>query len=53
MDAVAQFDELFRRQLVNLYRILKLSPPAALSQPLSSGRGMPEHGGVMRRATAG
>jgi alpha-amylase/alpha-mannosidase (GH57 family) len=52
-DAVAQFDELFRRQLLNLYRILKLAPPQELSKPISVGHGAPEHGGAMRRATAG
>jgi alpha-amylase/alpha-mannosidase (GH57 family) len=52
-DAVAQFDRLYRRQLVNLYRILKIAPPESLSQPLATGRGEPEHGGAMRRATAG
>jgi alpha-amylase/alpha-mannosidase (GH57 family) len=52
-DAVTQFDRLYRRQLVNLYRILKLTPPENLSQPLSVGHGAPEHGGAMRRATAG
>jgi len=52
-DAVAQFDGLYRRQLVNLYRILKIAPPDNLSRPLAHGRGEPEHGGVMRRATAG
>jgi alpha-amylase/alpha-mannosidase (GH57 family) len=52
-DAVAQFDRLYRRQLTNLYRLLKLEPPAVLSQPLSSGGGAAEHGGTMRRANAG
>ena len=52
-DAVLQFDQLYRRQLVNLYRVLKLAPPENLSRPLASGHGNPEHGGVMRRATAG
>jgi alpha-amylase/alpha-mannosidase (GH57 family) len=52
-DAVTQFDQLYRRQLVNLYRILKIAPPQNLSQPLSAGHGEPEHGGTMRRATAG
>jgi len=52
-DAVAQFDELYRRQLVNLYRILKLAPPQELSKPICVGHGAPEHGGTMRRATAG
>jgi alpha-amylase/alpha-mannosidase (GH57 family) len=51
-DAVSQFDRLYRRQLVNLYRVLGLTPPENLSQPISIGRGAPEHGGVMRRANA-
>jgi alpha-amylase/alpha-mannosidase (GH57 family) len=51
-EAVAQFDQLFRRQLVNLYRLLDLAPPASLEQPIAVGRGAPEHGGVMRRAFA-
>jgi alpha-amylase/alpha-mannosidase (GH57 family) len=51
-DAVTQFDRLYRRQLVNLYRLLDLAPPESLSQPISVGRGAPEHGGVMRRANA-
>jgi alpha-amylase/alpha-mannosidase (GH57 family) len=52
-DAVAQFDQLYRRQLVNLYRILKLTPPENLAHPLCIGHGAPEHGGAMRRASAG
>jgi alpha-amylase/alpha-mannosidase (GH57 family) len=52
-DAVAQFDRLYRRQLVNLYRLLKLTPPENLSHPICVGHGAPEHGGAMRRATAG
>ena len=52
-DAVTQFDRLYRRQLVNLYRVLKIAPPENLSHPLSTGRGAPEHGGAMRRANAG
>jgi len=49
-DAVSQFDNLYRRQLVVLYRLLGLPPPESLAQPISVGRGAPEHGGVMRRA---
>ena len=49
-DAVTQFDRLYRRQLVNLYRLLQQEPPHSLSEPISVGRGAPEHGGVMRRA---
>ena len=51
-EAVSQFDSLYRRQLMNLYRLLRLTPPARLSEPISVGRGTPEHGGVMRRAHA-
>jgi alpha-amylase/alpha-mannosidase (GH57 family) len=51
-DAVSQFDSLYRRQLVVLYRMLGLPAPEALTQPISVGRGSPEHGGVMRRAYA-
>ena len=50
-QAVRQFDELYRRQLVVLYRMLRVEPPASLANPLSVGRGSPEHGGVMRRAS--
>jgi alpha-amylase/alpha-mannosidase (GH57 family) len=51
-DAVSQFDRLYRRQLVNLYRLLGVAVPPNLDQPISVGRGAPESGGVMRRATA-
>jgi alpha-amylase/alpha-mannosidase (GH57 family) len=49
-DAVSQFDRLYRRQLVTLYRRLNLAPPDELAQPIATGHGAPEHGGVMRRA---
>jgi alpha-amylase/alpha-mannosidase (GH57 family) len=49
-EAVGQFDRLFRRQLVVLYRRLNLAPPAELALPIASGSGTPELGGVMRRA---
>jgi alpha-amylase/alpha-mannosidase (GH57 family) len=49
-EAVKQFDELYRRQLSVLYRLLRIEPPESLTRPLSIGRGAPEHGGVMRRA---
>ncbi|MGN6452370.1 MAG: glycoside hydrolase, partial [Steroidobacteraceae bacterium] len=51
-DAVSQFDRLYRRQLLALYRRLELTPPGALALPIASGSGQPEHGGVMRRANA-
>jgi alpha-amylase/alpha-mannosidase (GH57 family) len=51
VHAVASFDRLFRRNLIELYRILDLRPPSELSQPISHGGGEPEVGGAMRRAT--
>ncbi len=51
-DAVSQFDRLYRRQLMNLYRLLGLEAPPSLAQPISTGGGNAEHGGVMRRAYA-
>ncbi|HEV7716597.1 MAG TPA: glycoside hydrolase family 57 protein [Steroidobacteraceae bacterium] len=51
-EAVSQFDRLYRRQLVNLYRLLGVTPPDSLNTPISVGRGLPESGGVMRRASA-
>ncbi|HUN74574.1 MAG TPA: glycoside hydrolase family 57 protein [Steroidobacteraceae bacterium] len=49
-EAVSQFDELYRHQLATLYRLLDRPVPESLSQPISRGRGVMEHGGVMRRA---
>jgi alpha-amylase/alpha-mannosidase (GH57 family) len=49
-EQVAAFDELYRRHLGNLYRILGQAPPAYLAEPFAHGGGSPEMGGVMRRA---
>jgi len=49
-EAVRDFDLLYRHQLTNLYRRLKLEPPAALDERISFGQGSPDAGGVMRRA---
>lgn len=49
-EAVSQFDHLYRRQLLNLYRLLGRAAPDALSRPISTGSGDMENGGVMRRA---
>jgi len=49
-EAVSQFDQLFRRQLQNLYQLLGRAAPDALSRPISQGSGDMENGGVMRRA---
>jgi alpha-amylase/alpha-mannosidase (GH57 family) len=49
--SVASFDRLFRHNLTELYRLLKLPPPTNLSEPVSQGGGHPESGGAMRRAS--
>ena len=49
-EAVSQFDQLYRRQLLNLYRLLGRAAPDALARPISIGVGDMENGGVMRRA---
>ncbi len=50
-QAVASFDRLFRHNLANLYRLLKLTPPAQLDVPISAGSEEATHDGTMRRAT--
>ncbi len=50
-EAVAQFEQLFRRNLRHLYQLLLLSPPDALDVPLSAGGGEAEAGGTMRRSS--
>jgi alpha-amylase/alpha-mannosidase (GH57 family) len=56
VEAVHQFDELFRRQLGTLYRLLGVAPPPALALPIcrrSSDHGREvEAGGVMRRSSS-
>lgn len=49
--AVASFDRLYRRNLMQLYHLLKLPPPDVLSQPISHGGGSVEAGGTMRRGS--
>jgi len=48
--SVASFDRLYRAKLANLYRLMELPVPEALSEPISHGHGDPEGGGSMRRA---
>ncbi len=48
--SVASCDRLSRAKLANLYRLIGLPVPAALSEPISHGHGDPEGGGSMRRA---
>ncbi len=47
--SVASFDRLYRRNLSNLYRLLKLPIPATLGHVISAGGGEAEAGGTMRR----
>ena len=50
-EAVAQFEQLFRRNLRHLYHLLHLSAPDALDVPLAQGGGAAEAGGTMRRSS--
>lgn len=47
--AVESFDRLYRHNLMQLYRLLKLPVPANLNYPISQGGGAAESGGTMRR----
>ncbi len=51
VEAVGQFDRLFRRNLKELYRLLQLPPPDALDVPLIHGDGKETTGGAMRRSS--
>ncbi len=50
--SVQSFDRLYRRNLANLYRLLKLPVPEVLDHVISLGGGDPEGGGTMRRGEA-
>ncbi|CAG0965457.1 hypothetical protein MTYP_00965 [Methylophilaceae bacterium] len=47
--SVDSFDRLYRRNLSNLYYLLKLPVPDTLKKPISVGAGDPAVGGTMRR----
>lgn len=49
---VQSFDQLYRRNLSNLYHLLGLVPPDHLSEPISMGGGQAENAGTMRRGQA-
>ncbi|BBP04065.1 hypothetical protein TPL01_32290 [Sulfuriferula plumbiphila] len=49
--SVESFDRLYRANLVQLYHLLKLPVPDALSIPISHGGSEAEAGGTMRRAS--
>ncbi len=48
-ESVNDFDQLFRAQLKNLYKLLKLEAPANLEEALSKGGGDAENAGTMVR----
>ncbi|MFH1495721.1 MAG: glycoside hydrolase family 57 protein [Pseudomonadota bacterium] len=50
-DSVRSFDQLYRENLADLYRMLMLVPPLDLDVPLSKGGGNAEAGGTMRRGS--
>ena len=49
--AVESFDRLYRHNLMQLYRLLKMPVPANLCNPISQGGGAAEAGGTMRRGS--
>lgn len=48
-DSVKSFDQLYRRNLINLYELLEQSIPENLYQQISQGGGDSENAGTMRR----
>lgn len=48
--SVSDFEQLYRTQLRELYRLIGIAPPIELDMPLSYGRGSVENAGTMRRA---
>lgn len=50
-QSVQSFDRLYRHNLRELYRLLKLTPPEVLNTPISRGGGYAEAGGAMRRGS--
>ena len=50
-DTVVRFDQLYRDNLENLYRLLKLPVPATINEPISKGDEHAAEGGTMRRSS--
>jgi alpha-amylase/alpha-mannosidase (GH57 family) len=48
-DSVKSFDQLYRRNLINLYQLLNQPVPDNLHEPISQGGGHSENAGTMRR----
>lgn len=51
-DSVASFDQLYRRNLINLYTLLQQPVPAVLHATISAGGGNADNAGTMRRGQA-
>jgi alpha-amylase/alpha-mannosidase (GH57 family) len=51
-DSVASFDQLYRRNLINLYTLLQQPVPAVLRIAISAGGGDADNAGTMRRGQA-
>ncbi|MHB8743668.1 MAG: glycoside hydrolase [Sulfuricaulis sp.] len=47
---VADFEQLYRLHLTNLYQLIGVEPPEYLAQVFTRGGGDPKHGGAMRPA---
>lgn len=50
--SVASFDQLFRQNLMNLYRMLKLPIPSAVHESISQGNAYSETSGTMRQSSS-
>ncbi len=50
-ESVKSFDELYRRNLANLYSLLRLPAPEILREPLSRGTTHSDSSGAMRRVS--
>ncbi len=50
-ESVASFDKLYRRNLINLYTLLKQPVPVLLSTTISAGGGSADNAGTMRRGS--
>lgn len=51
-DSVSSFDQLYRRNLINLYTLLEQPIPAILHKTISAGGGNADNAGTMRRGQA-
>lgn len=51
-DSVASFDQLYRRNLMNLYSLLQQAIPQVLYTSISAGGGHADNAGTMRRGQA-